>query len=541
MISRKIYKPDREFTLVGGMIMNKEVLSAAYSRYRNGELSRKHFTKYFQPVFTWLIQYYARHNGAPGTAIQKVFNTRKHSLNKTTMDLVEEYLDALAENYRESDTEKDYITREILPDFIREREISQKLEKIQDKLDKEDYTGAESIISEFNPISDEEESEDLGTIIPFTKEDLKVGFDEKNKEQVAFRFRGDLDRLIGPLCKTWLVAITGTEKSGKSYLMNEIAFIAALEQRKKVLIINLELSEQLARQRNYRRISLTASKKSVGLDGKKITTPIIDCENNQFHTCKVLKRMPNKKPMFRNTEEIISYQNKNKWKICTKCRNQLDIRKNAAKTKRFIPAIWFEKSEKKIRITNKLRVKRALKDNKMLRLKNMRFRCFPRFSVTFDEVEQYIYRYIEKHKWHPDIIIFDYFDILAPEKGLKEYRHNIDSIWKKGAGLAGKLNCLVITADQAIKAARTQYRLDQMSTSESKTKDAHLDVRIGINQTDIEKNFEIIRSNVLFHRHEPFSIEREVIITQRLSTSQPILDSCFIPYGAKKKYRIEIE
>jgi replicative DNA helicase len=541
LISRQVYKPDREFQLVGGMIMNNDCLAAAYHRYSSGELKRKHFTRYFQPVFTWLIQYYSRHEGAPGTTIQKIFETRGGSLPSETRELVEEYLDNLAEDYRESETEPDYIRNEILPDFIRERAITLKVDNIQALLDREEYGKAEELLLEYESVAEEEQDEQLGTLLPFTEEDVEIGMDDKVKEQIAYRFKGDLDRLVGPLCKTWLVAVTGIEKSGKSYVMNEIGYDAALNQGQKVLVINIELSEQLARQRNYRRISLTGSKQAVGKNGRYLVSPVIDCENNQYHTCQVLKKMLNKTPLFRSPDEEVDFGDRKKWRTCTKCRDDPSIRKNARKTKRFLPAIWFERSKKKIRKTTEQRVMKGLKNNRMRRLKNFRMRCFPRFSVTFDEVEQYIKRYSEKHDWHPDIVIFDYLDILAPERGAREYRHDIDAKWKKAAGLASRLNCLVITADQATKAGRTQYQLDQMSTSESKTKDSHLDIRIAINQTDEEKRLEITRASVLFHRHEPFSVRREVLITQRLATSQPLLDYVFVNSGPKKKYRVTKE
>jgi len=135
----------------------------------------------------------------------------------------------------------------------------------------------------------------------------------------------------------------------------------------------------------------------------------------------------------------------------------------------------------------------------------------------------------------PDIIILDYVDIMADQHN--EKRIDIDTRWKKASQLAGELDVLVLNADQATKAGRNAYILDQMSTSESKTKDAHLDVRIALNKTDDEKDLGIARLNVLFHRHMEFAVKNEILITQRLETSQPILDNIRL-YEREKTYYV---
>lgn len=167
---------------------------------------------------------------------------------------------------------------------------------------------------------------------------------------------------------------------------------------------------------------------------------------------------------------------------------------------------------------------------------NFRVKCFPRYSVNFDEVRAFIFRYIEKFKWNPDILIIDYVDILAQQD--PDTRMDVDKKWKKASQIAGELNCLVINADQAVKAARTQYMLDKNSTSESKTKDAHLDVRIALNQTDEEKEVGVARINVLFHRHKDFNGRDEIMILQRIATSEPILDNVRIFHQKERKWQV---
>ena len=115
---------------------------------------------------------------------------------------------------------------------------------------------------------------------------------------------------------------------------------------------------------------------------------------------------------------------------------------------------------------------------------NYRIKCFPRFSATLDEIIEYSNQYEQNKNFKPHIYIFDYPDITAPVQGKLMDRANIDYNWKVISGFAQKKDAAVFVADQAIKAERGKRSLTNMCTSESKTKDAHLDVRISLNRTE---------------------------------------------------------
>lgn len=531
MIKRKVVKSEHEFLILSFMIMNKDILSSIFNRYKSGQIKPKHFTSDYRTIFRWLIRYYSKHKKPPKNTIIEIYKKNRKRLSSSSVEITEAYLNRLSdefEEHQEKGIDPSYVKLEVIPDFIREREISERIEKAQTKIDIGDLDEAEKIITTYTKVPEEDEDENLGMIIPYTKEEVKKGTNQDIKE--IFKFEGDLDRLIGPLGASWLVAVTGIEKAGKSYFLQEIGYLAAIYQKKKVLYINLELNEVLAKNRSWRRISRTANKRDSGI----IISPILDCENNQYCSCQVLKNYKNERPLFKNNKDIVSFKKRKDWEICIKCKGSA-IRKNASRRKRFIPAIWFEKE--KIRTVTNTRVLRALKRKRMFRIENFRIKCFPRYSKNFDEVYDYITRYIEKAKWKPDIIIFDYLDILGPEYGSLQLREDIDRKWKKASMLAGELDCLVITADQATKASRLQYALDQMSTSESKTKDAHLDIRLAINQTDEERNIDIARVSVLFHRHSQFNVKNEVLITRRLATSEPFIESSYL-FEHNKKYQV---
>lgn len=539
IISRSEIDSDNEYTILSHMIMKKDVLAFAYNRYKSGDLKTKHFTEHFRPIFRWLVRYYSLYQKAPKNTIQSIFEQKQKSLGSKS-ELVEESLSRLADEYaslqEDEPYDSEYINREIILNYIRQNEIALTLDKINSAVDNNNLEEAEELLTRHAKVAYEEDEPNLGVIAPLTVEDAKEHFKEAtDRKDVVYQFDGSFGKLMGPLERTWLVAVTGVEKSGKSYTLQEIAYDAAVFQKRKVLIINLELNKKMQRNRLQRRVSGTQN--LYDRRHKKVMWPVFDCQNNQYGTCKELKVLPNEKNLFKEPGQIKSYSSYSDWEPCTKCRHK-KYRSNARKTKIFIPSIWF-KNEKVRKVTEK-RVTNAMRQRRMMRLNNLRVKCFPRFSVNFDEVHDFIMRYIDRTGFFPDIIIWDYLDILAPEGHNLQERIDIDRKWKKASKLCGELNCLGFTADQANKISREQRSLTQMSTSESKTKDSHLDVRMGINQTTEEMDLSLVRFNVLFHRHAEFNPAREVMVTQRLATAEPYLDSVYWP-SKKNHYPVRME
>jgi len=540
MILEEELEMSREIKLLSFMIMSDDVCEIACRRYRSNELKSNYFSGSNKRIFQWVVKYYQKMGKAPKSNIQSIWEHKKRILNKEQIELIESTLEYLAISYVEFE-EEGYDEKDIvqfdLTNFIREKELTDRIEKAQDLIQQDRLDKAAEVFKRFEDVQEDEvEDENLGIIEPFTEDDLLKSNVDDQSEDYAYQFDGDLGDLIGPLRRSWLVAITATEKAGKSYFIDDIGYDAVFYQNKKVLKINLELSEPLQRLRMQKRISRTCDSYQAG----QIVYPVLDCENNQWGTCLIPKQKRvierRKKNLFYGPEDFAVYTENRTWTPCTDCLRNPDIRKNAHQNKRFIPTIWFDRS--RVNAISKRLVRKSIKRFRKNNLKNFRVKCFPRFSRTFEEIRSYILRYIDKSNWIPDIIILDYLDITGNTN--PDPRLDVDKKWKQASQLAGELNCLILNADQATKVSRTAYQLDQMSTSESKTKDAHLDVRIGLNQKGNEKLFGVARINVIFHRHHEFSPTNEVMITQRLHTSEAMIENARI-FGGERKWRISPE
>lgn len=109
---------------------------------------------------------------------------------------------------------------------------------------------------------------------------------------------------------------------------------------------------------------------------------------------------------------------------------------------------------------------------------------YPMNTCTLSEVNRYL-DYLERfEKFIPDIIITDYGDIMAPEIDRGEPRHNLDAIYKGLKTLADERNVLVATASQGNRDAIRKKRPSQKDVAEDIRKLAHVDMMIGVCQTE---------------------------------------------------------
>ena len=525
LISAEPIREDDEWILLSQSIMSDEVLGATYRKFKIGQLKVKHFDFYYQFVFRWLTRHYKLYEKAPKQTIQHIFDSHKTSLGEETAEIIERYLDRLADEYvKDTTIDHDYTIKEVLPRFIRLKEASLLIQKIQNSIDHGKIDQIEAAITSCTLVNDEDIDPNLGTVIPGSISEVKNYFNGEASKADLFKMPGVLGDFIGPISRCKLYAITGVEKSGKTYFMQEFGIQAVIHNKLKALDINLEVPLSEKQERFWQRLGGYAiAPEYTG----NLITPIFDCENNQYGTCEVLSKPINKEPLLMSKDEEAVFENNKDWIPCTRCRESRP-RLNTKKTKRFVPAIWYIKEESKTRLITEQRLIKTINRFLPFGLTNYRMRCFPRYSQTFEEVEHYIKSYIKLKKFHPDLILLDYPDILLPVDGKLMDRFNIDAIWKQCARLAQELNCAIIVADQAKKEQRANSSLSDMSTTEDKRKDAHLDLRLTINKTPQEAILGLERIGMTFRRKGRLH-RSQVMITQRMNTADVLIDSEWWP------------
>lgn len=455
--------------------------------------------EYARKVIGWVVDYFNHYQKSPGIHIQDIYETEKESLKEEEADTIEVFLKDISDEYEKTDVMNvDYLADQA-KSYFRKRSLEILFEKGEKFAKAGKIEEAEKLLLEHKQVS----KITSGTFDPFDKQRIRhhLHNDEMSK---LFSLPGDLGNLIGPMRRGWLMAVMAPEKRGKSWLLEELVF-HALIARLKVFWVSLEMPAIVLEKRIYQKLT------GKDTESRDCLYPVLDCINNQDSSCLKKDRICDV-GIFDSEGNKKEFDRKLKYTPCSVCRGKKD----------YIPAYW-KKYMKTAEIKTRVIEKKADLFTGMYG-RNLRIRSFPRFDASIQDIINEVNHLEYSENFLPDVLVIDYLDILTDPRGY-EGRDAVDYKWKTAARIAGMKNCLVITADQSDAGGRKKRSLDDSNFSEDKRKDAHLDMRVAINQTMKEKYDKVARISVLFHRHEYFHPRREVLILQELSLGQPVLDS----------------
>ena len=532
---KKLPNSEDEKYILAFSIMHTNVCETLYQYWKDKQLKPIHLTSVYKRQYRSVIKFFEKYGVAPRRTIKFMHEGEKAQLRSTELELDTHLLSILAQEYRSAregyKVSPKYVISEMIPRFIRSRKVEEITQKLSQSVDSGNIDEAESMIVEYNQVTSEPPDYNYGFTEPLTL-DYHIDLIEKNKQEgtkEVYRFDprlGAIGSLIGPLKRQWVMSVSGSTKSGKSYFLLDMGIDAAIMHKRKVMYLCPEMSEEdMVEERIVAWITeRSTSKELAGLQ----YVPYFDCINNQTCQCQVLSKLPNPKPLIHRVGEGFTSISANervclRWVTCTQCRGQ---RTPSAIRKRFIPAVFWEREKIKFS-TERVRL-RKVKELETRTVENFKVKYFPKYSVTLEESFNLIRNYRDKNNWSPDIIQLDYIDIFKSSIGNVEMTwQDYDHMWKLTSGFAQEMDALIITADQTTKAGRTSRLLDHTSTPQASTKDHHVDLKIGLSKIEDETMNNICRTNIIYHRHRPFNRNIEVLITQNLTFGHAIRDSVF--------------
>jgi hypothetical protein len=127
----------------------------------------------------------------------------------------------------------------------------------------------------------------------------------------------------------------------------------------------------------------------------------------------------------------------------------------------------------------------------------------------------------DQQGWVPDVVIVDYFDILAPESNISEFRHQENARWEAGRRLSQEWGCALITVTQATRESYDRRLLKLKFTSEDKRKHAHLTAYFGMNKDEHDKARGWLRINSLLVREDDFATNDQLTVLQHIQRGKP--------------------
>jgi replicative DNA helicase len=456
---------------------------------------------YIRRICDWAVDYYRSYNESPKSKIQDIFDLERDTLDESQTTLINSLLTKLSKDYiEESQTINDkYIFDKVLT-YFKSRELEITATNIKKLIELNRVEEAEEEIARYKQVA----KLTSGWVNPLDDKHIYDVFDEDTSDHVL-TMPGALGEMLGPLERSWFVAVLGTFKKGKSWYLQEFA-IQALSNRLKVAFVSLEMKGKNFQERLYKRITAFGTSPT-----NVFLYPTFDCYKNQVGSCTKSEKTKTD-PLIEEGEEIPSFSPSINYKPCVACRG----------TSSFVTSTWYEQL-KRPEFTFK-NTSKSIREFRRMYGNNLRIKVYPKFTANVKDFKRDLDLLEQTEDFIPDIIIIDYADILKPENPKSEGRQALDETWKTLGGLAAERHCLLITASQGTRKAIDKRQLSQDDIAEWIGKLAHVDVFFGINQTDEEKEMKVLRVNLLAHRHKEFDESVNCWVLQQLELGQSLLD-----------------
>lgn len=494
-----------EETILMGMIVSTDLLLELRSL-----IDSNYFTStYSQTVCNWILDYFDAHQKAPYNMLESIFESKKDLLDREDVSVIAKLFERMNKLYADMENPSADFFRDLSLPFFEKRELELKIEKAQGFLAQGEIEQAKDTIFQPSKV----EIVNFCPISPTSTSIIEEAFFQQ--EDAVLNLPGAVGNLLGPLNKKWMVMIQAPMKRGKTFLSEEIGFLATLD-RKRVYYVSMEMSEKDMSKRHAKRITACADEG----EGYYIV-PTFDCRLNQDGSCES-KNRGNEITLVSDDGQYPDYSDVQtlkglSYKPCTYCRDLGDKRV-------WDQSVWF-KTVWKRDILHKSMMERIANYDKMYGEQYMKFVAYPKFSRSITEIFQDYERFSQKTGWKADIFIIDYLDITKPERFYKQSRDTIDDNWKTAAGLFSKYDVLGITPSQGSRASIKKAIMEEDDTSEDIRKLAHVDICISMNQTRIEKRKHVYRLGLLAHRHRRFDINENALVLCQFQLGQVILDS----------------
>lgn len=457
----------------------------------------------FKIVLDWIQEYFQNYDESPREKIEKIYIANRSKLDPAVGDNIESFLRELSKRFEKKESfSTDYYADQSI-EYLNERNLRVRTEKIQALLDTGDIKGAEQLFVNYNQVA----KTTSRWINPFSEEYVEsVLFKEK---EYLLQLPGAVGDLIGKLKRKHLFSVLAPTKRGKTWWLLEIAWLAAAVGL-RVAFISLEMEEEEMGERSFKRVT------SRDFEQSSVILPVFDCLHNQKDNCNLSCRIGNSSGLPLDDLDLPpAYSDHFAHTVCSVCRGKGDGN--------YAPGIWYKKENRpKINYAD---LTSTLKSFKAMFGDNLRVMAYAVREANTGTIKRDLDLLEYTEGYVPDVIVIDYADILAPEDNKLEGRDKINETWLMLKNLGQTRNALIATATQSNRGSMDRRKVKATDTGEDIRKLHHANVFISLNQTPREKRKGLMRISIAVARGVDFDELKEVLVVQNLSIGQPFLDS----------------
>lgn len=510
-----------ERRLLVGMIISTDFLAKVKQTFKPDYIEASSA----KLLCSWVLDYFDKYNKAPGQDIEAIFYKKARKLPKETVQDLEQVMEALSEEYEETEINFDSLSDDV-SDYFTERNLLIYTETLKGLIDQGDLGKAREYQEEYRPI--------------LLTDDSTVDFSDKETSEVVRKALEDVREPLFTLPKQFgqfinhqlipggFIAFLAPEKRGKSFLLMGLA-IEALKQGIPVAFFQ---AGDMSTPQQIRRFVIRLAKRS----DKEIYTgehfqAVRDCIHNQRDTCdkkvrecsfgpfasKSIEQIRNE---IRKKELIEAYNEYPDYRPCWNCEKyQTDT----------YGAVWLEK----VPATNPLTPDEAVKYWEDFFVKNkdhnLKLSTHPSGTLTVSKAVNILNKWDKEEGFRPKFVLFDYVDIMGNDKAM-EFRHQENEKWK-GLRRISQMEWepLVGTVTQSDADSYSRYLMSLKNFSEDKRKFAHVTAFYGLNQDPEgrDKELGVMRVNELLIREGEPSEYKQVYLLQNLRKGLPFRQSFF--------------
>jgi KaiC/GvpD/RAD55 family RecA-like ATPase len=461
-MTRKSIKMDSERNLVVNLITSTE-----FCRQIVPILNKNHLkTRYARVVSEWVTDYFKAYDVSPGTLIQDMYREKKISLDEEEAESISEFLHSLSEEYETSDDFNIKYEADKAESYIKLRSLEYLKDQLEYAITEGDAPKGESCVANYTQVGRPESS-----AVSIVNNKIEIINSFLEEEEYMFKWPKAIGKVAPSPQRGDLIAFLGAAKSGKTWALDFAAGLA-MEAGHKVVFFSLEMRKSQLIRRAYQRMT-----------------------SSPRHDCEIL--YPFFKPCF--DPDSIKDGEEKKWEIYTRKEQRAGVD---------LKSIEQFQEERKL----------------LYRGGDCHYVALPAYSATVEDLIAQLDNMKYYEGYDPSVMVVDYADILrASKEASKEYRHQIDDIWKKLRALAQARNILIITASQANKSSITN-EVTAETVTEDVRKLAHVSIMLAINRKREDKMRSVVRIRSLMQREEQESFD-EAIVLQNLQIGRFHLDS----------------
>jgi hypothetical protein len=429
-------------------------------------------------IGSWCIKHFEKYGEAPKAGLNLYFQ-RWVATKKRTPKLVEE-IEKILVRMSKNFVDGLELNTDQLCDEARNHFISIKLRRMYIAGEADLKEGkVDSALSRALSIYTTEITDDANEDVFLSENEVYATFEGIDESLIQFPPGSGLaDFFQSEIARDCFVAIQAPEKTGKTFVLQELGFLAML-QRKRVAFFEVgDMTRRQIKRRLMARVSDHPWRSPTGIWPTivKFPTSLLKSEKGKVEA----------RVQHTNLNFTTRLDRKTAWESCQKL------------------------------------MRDKVKSNHSF----FKLAVYPNVSINVAGIRAKLKSW-HLEGWCPDLIIIDYADILASPNNRLDPRDAINETWAQLRRLSEETHACVITATQSDAASYDTITQSKKNFSNDKRKHSHINSMFALNVTPKEKEQGTMRLNWIDARDIDFNYKRCCHVATCLSLANPFVLSVF--------------